>query len=148
MDYYKTVEAFLYNYNQLKISIDNIKKEIEELHKAENIGLPSMGQGEKTGRTYKFHSETESEGVNIADKTELLQQRIDIIQSKISRLDNAINALNDMEQKIIKMHYIEGKQWWQIAYEVKYAESWCREIRKRAVNKIAVGLFGDKVLER
>lgn len=103
---------------------------------------------EPTSETYAFHSATEEAGIYIADRKNLLEKRIKITEGKTERIDRAIAALNDTERQIITERYIEGRQWWQVAYSVKINERWCREIRKRAVNKIAIGLFGEEALPK
>lgn len=146
MNYYKATEKFLYNYNSLKASIENMKQEIEEI---EYLGMSAINYDhEITGKTFAFHSLTESEAMRAADRKQMLQQRIEILESKIERIDRAIEALNKTEQKIINLRYKEGRQWWEIAYEMRYSEKWCKELRKRAVNKIAVGLFGEDALPK
>ena len=48
-----------------------------------------------------------------------LEKRIKITESKLERIDRAIEALNDTEKQIITERYINGKQWWQVAYSVR-----------------------------
>ena len=146
VNYYKATEKFLYNYNSLKASIENMKQEIEEMDYREISAIDY--EHEPTSETYAFHSTTEESAVYAADKKSLLEQRIKTTEGKIERIDRAIEALNDTEKQIITERYINGKQWWQVAYSVRINERWCREIRRRAVNKIAIGLFGEEALPK
>lgn len=146
MNYYKATEKFLYNYNSLKASIENMKQEITEMDYRE---LSAINYNkEPTSKTYAFHSSTEEAAIYTADKKSLLEHRIKITEGKLERIDRAIEALNELEQRIIKLRYIEGKQWWQIAYEIRYSEKWGKELRRRAIGKIAVGLFGEDALPK
>jgi DNA-directed RNA polymerase specialized sigma subunit len=144
VNYYKATEKFLYNYNSLKASIENMKQEIEELDYREISAVNY--EKEPTGKTYDFHSITEEAGIRAAEKKKLLEKRIKATQSKLERIDRAIKALNDTERQIITERYINGKQWWQVAYTVKFNERWCKELRRRAVQKVAIGLFGEKAM--
>ena len=144
VNYYKATEKFLYNYNSLKASIENMKQEIEELDYREISAVNY--EKEPTGKTYAFHSITEEAGIRAAEKKKLLEKRIKATQSKLERIDRAIKALNDTERQIITERYINGKQWWQVAYEIKYSEKWCKELRRRAVQKVTIGLFGEDAL--
>jgi len=144
VNYYKATEKFLYNYNSLKASIENMKQEIEELDYREISAVNY--EKEPTGKTYAFHSITEEAGIRAAEKKKLLEERIKATQSKLERIDRAIKALNDTERQIITERYINGKQWWQVAYIVKFNERWCKELRRRAVQKVAIGLFGEKAM--
>jgi len=144
MNYYKATEKFLYNYNSLKASIENMKQEIEEMDYREISAINY--QKEPVSETYAFHSATEESAIYAAERKNLLEKRIKITESKLERIDRAIEALNDTERQVIIERYINGKQWWQVAYAVKYNERWCREVRRNAVNKIAIGLFGEQAL--
>lgn len=144
MNYYKVTENYLYNYNSLKISVENMKQEIKELDYRE-ISAINYAK-EPTGKTYAFHSRTEESAIYVAEKKRLLEKMIKATESKLERIDRAIAALTDIERQIIIERYINGKQWWQIAYTVKFNERWCKEIRRRAVMKIAIGLFGEKAM--
>lgn len=144
--YYKSVEKLLYNYNMLKINIEITDKQLEELKYEDGITGISY-DGEKICKTYKFHSKTEDTAIRNIEVEELLKKRKEKLQSKLDILDKLTEGLNEVEREIIRMYYIEGKQWWQIAYEVKYSERHCRRIRAEAICKLAVGLYGEEVLE-
>ena len=144
--YYKSTESLLYNYNMLKVSIENMKLEIEETEK--NDGITGIKyDGVQTSPTFKFSSQTEDTSIRNIETIDLLKNRIEITENKIERVDNAIEALNGAEKDVIIKRYLEGKQWWQIAYEVKYSERHCRRIRSEAICKLAVGLYGEEVIE-
>ncbi|HHV27946.1 MAG TPA: hypothetical protein GXX63_12235, partial [Tissierellia bacterium] len=118
MNYYKATEKFLYNYNSLKASIENMKQEIEEMDYREISAINY--QKEPVSETYAFHSATEESAIYAAERKNLLEKRIKITESKLERIDRAIEALNDTERQVIIERYINGKQWWQVAYAVKY----------------------------
>ena len=144
--YYKSVEKLLYNYNMLKINIEILNHQLEELKKEE--GMKGIDYDDvKISETNKFHSQTEETAINNIGLEELINKKKEKLQSKLDMLDRLTEGLNDIERDIIRMYYIEGKQWWQIAYEVKYSERHCRRIRSEAIGKLAVGLYGEEVLE-
>ena len=143
--YYKSTESLLYNYNMLKVSIENMKLEIEETEK--NDGTTGIKyDGVQTSPTFKFSSQTEDTSIRNIETIDLLKKRIEITENKIERVDNAIEALNGTEKDVIIKRYLEGKQWYIVAYEVNYNERWCKELRKRAIEKIAIGLYGYRAL--
>ena len=144
--YYKSVEKLLYNYNMLKINIEILNHQLDELKKEE--GMKGIDYDDvKISETNKFHSQTEETAINNIGLEELINKKKEKLQSKLDMLDRLTEGLNDIERDIIRMYYIEGKQWWQIAYEVKYSERHCRRIRSEAIGKLAVGLYGEEVLE-
>lgn len=145
-EYYKSVEKLLYNYNMLKINIEITDKQLEELKHEDGMTGISY-DGEKICKTYKFHSKTEDTAIRNIEVEELLKKRKEKLQNKLDIIDKLLEGLNDVEIRIIEMYYIKGKQWWQIAYEVKYSERHCRRIRSDAICKLAVGLYGEEAIE-
>lgn len=144
--HYKSVEKLLYNYNMLKINIEILNHQLEELKEEE--GMKGVAYDDvKISETNKFHSQTEDTAINNIGLEELINKKKEKLQSKLDMLDKLTEGLNEVEREIIRMYYIEGKQWWQIAYEVKYSERHCRRIRSEAIGKLAVGLYGEEVLE-
>ncbi len=144
--YYKSVEKLLYNYNMLKINIEILSHQLEELKKEE--GVKGVAYDDvKISKTNKFHSQTEETAINNIELEKLINKKKEKLQSKLDMLDKLTEGLNKVEREIIRMYYIEGKQWWQIAYEVKYSERHCRRIRSEAICKLAVGLYGEEVIE-
>lgn len=144
--YYKSVEKLLYNYNMLKINIEITDRQLKELEYEDGITGISY-DGVKTGKTYKIHSQTEDTAMRNIEAEELLKKRKEKLKNKMDIIDRLLEGLNDIERTIIEMHYVKRKQWWQIAYEVKYSERHCRRIRSEAICKLAVGLYGEEVLE-
>lgn len=144
--YYKSVEKLLYNYNMLKINIEILNHQLEELKKEE--GMKGVAYDDvKISETNKFHSQTEETAIKNIELEKLINKKKEKLQNKLDTLDKLTEGLNKVEREIIRMYYIEGKQWWQIAYEVKYSERHCRRIRSEAIGKLAVGLYGEEVLE-
>lgn len=144
--YYKSVEKLLYNYNMLKINIEITDKQLEELKHEDGVTTIDY-DGVSVSDTNKFHSQTENTAMRNIGVEELLEKRKEKLQNKIDIIDKLLEGLNDVEIRIIEMYYIKGKQLWQIAYEVKYSERHCRRIRAEAICKLAVGLYGEEVLE-
>ncbi len=144
--YYKSVEKLLYNYNMLKINIEIMDKQLEELK--EEDGLTSIPfNGVSISKTNKIHSQTEDTAMRKIEAEELLRKRKEKLENKLETINKLLTGLNDVERRIIVMYYIHGLQWWQIAYEVKYSERHCRRIRSEAICKLAVGLYGEEVIE-
>ncbi len=144
--YYKSVEKLLYNYNMLKLNIEIIYKQLGELK--EEDGLTSISlDGVSTSKTNKIHSQTEDTVMRRIEAEELLRKRKEKLESKLETINKLLTGLNDIERRIIVMYYIHGFQWWQIAYKVKYSERHCRRIRSEAICKLAVGLYGEEVIE-
>ncbi len=145
--YYRNIERLLYNYNMLKINIEITDKQLEELKEEDRLTGINY-EGVQISETYKFHSQTEDAAEKNITAEELILKRKEKLEDKLETLDKLIEGLNSIEKTIIKMYYIQGKQWWQIAYEVRYSERHCRRMRSEAIGKLAVGLHGERAIER
>lgn len=145
---YKETEYLLYSYKMFKISIENMKNEIEYI-KNEEDGLTAINyDGINTSPTNKFSSSTEDTALSVSEKICYLEHSIRRIESKLERIDRALEGLTEIERQVIKQRYIEGLQWWQVGYQVKYSERHCKRIRTGAIEKIAIGINGDKAIEK
>lgn len=146
MNYYKETENFLKNYNALKISIEISKKELQELQQEESIGISAVPIKERVAPTNDFNSATEDEAISRITQEYLLKRRIEKTTRKVEKVDMALNALSDIQRAIIEKYYIEGKQWYEVAWEVGYCERWCREQRSRAIENLSVAIFSDEAI--
>lgn len=143
--YYKNIERLLYNYNMLKINIEIADKQLDELK--ESDGMTSITYDEeKSSPTHKFHSQTEDTAIRNITVEDLIIKRKEKLRNKLEILNLLISGLNNIEKKVIEMYYIEGRQWWQVAYEVKYSERWCKHIRTEAIKKLSIGLYGEEAI--
>lgn len=62
----------------------------------------------------------------------------------LDRLDAAIADLSEKERRIVQRRYIEGLPWEQVANEIGYSTRSGQRYGKRAVQRIAASLFGEK----
>lgn len=145
--YYKETEHLLYNYNMFQISIENLKQEIEHLKKEDGIKSVDYQQA-TTSQTYQYKSVVEDIVLAVSDRIHCLERSIERMQNKIDAINRALDGLTKTERQIIQKRYFEGKPWYVIAYEVAYNERWCKELRRRAISKIAIGIHGDTALLR
>lgn len=143
--HYKSIEKILKNYNMLKLNIEIADKQLQRLE--EDDGLKGVSYDkEQLSKTYKFISATEDTAIEKIIKKDKIEKDKDKSQEWISIMDRLINELDDVEKEILKMYYMEGMQWWQIAHKVKYSERWCKELRTKAIRKLVVGLYGKEAL--
>lgn len=140
MDYYKYTEWLLYNYIVICISIQNMEKDIKSIKEDSGIRGVSLdsnaGGGEKS-------SITESTAINNVEKIGVLEKKIERNKRDIDRVDTAMEGLNPLERRIIEKKYIDGLPWYEVAYAVSYSERQCRNIRKVAIEKLIVAMFGE-----
>lgn len=154
---YRQVEGILYNYKIIKASIENYKLKLENLELEFDIddGMNGISYGEPTSKTNKINRITENNALkNIERKERIrkdLERKISLETNKIKMLDNALDALSDVERTIINMFYIENLEWYKVAGKVCYSEGWCKEKRKESINRILFTINGknhDKSVTR
>lgn len=143
MNKYEKVEELLKNYKMMKISIENMKQEIEYIKQNED-GISGIDyDGVSTSKTYKFTSTVEDTVLSRSEKIHYLERNIAHNKRQIKKVDKAMEGLSDDERTIITGKYIEGNQWWQVAGVVGYSERHCKRIRNAAIKKLILGMFGE-----
>lgn len=141
MNYYKKTEYLLYNYKMLEISIENMQQDIEYLRN--NDGMSGLSyDGISTSPTNKTSNPTENVALSNSEKIHYLERCIKRDEMTLQKINRAMEGLTEIENTVISQKYIEGKQWWQVAFKVSYSERHCRNLRKNAIEKISIGVFG------
>lgn len=140
--YYKRLEYDLFNYKAFKESIRTLEKDLEEFDRIDGVNGIAY-DGIKIGKTFKFASSVEDTALSNVEKLDYIRHCMRRTKDTIDNIERALEVLNDEERSIIQLRYLEGCQWYNIAYKVKYNERWCREIRRRAMYKMAICIYGD-----
>ncbi|HZJ98786.1 MAG TPA: hypothetical protein VFC79_02200 [Tissierellaceae bacterium] len=143
MDKYAKVEKLLSNYKMLKISIENIEEDIKLIE--EETGLKGISfDGISTSPTNKTSDIVADTVLAKSEKIGYLKRTIENNQRKIDSVDRALEGLEKLERSVVIEKYVNAKQWWQVASVVCYSESWCKQLRKRAIDKLVIGIYGVK----
>ena len=144
MNKYEKVEELLKNYKMMKISIENMEQEIEYIKQSED-GITGIDyNGINTSKTHKFSSMVEDAVLSRSEKIHYLERNIEYNKRQIEKMDKAMEGLSEIEAMIITERYMEGKQWWKVAYQAGYSERHCKRIRTNAIKKLIVGVYGSK----
>lgn len=138
----RAIEGMLNGYTSLVNEIKNISLDIEEL-KNDYRGCGSIEYSEKTGKTYKFNSGVENEIINREKKIENLEKLKRGKEIQVERVNNALEVLSENELKVIKFKYFDErkKSWTKVSYKMDMCEAWCRQLKDRAIKKMAVIIF-------
>lgn len=143
MDKYAKVEELLKNYKMTKIYIENIQEELEYLK--ENIGIEGISYDNVGGgETNKISDIVGDIAISNAEAEHYLNHQIECNQREIDAIDRALEGLEETERIVLTEKYINSKQWWEVSGKVHLGERQCRRIRKRAIDKVAVGIFGKE----
>lgn len=140
INYKGIVEKWLYNYESEKLRVDALKTLYEE--KLSMAGSGADPLRERTSKTYKFNSETENTAIELT----LIKDRIKHMERKLEIIDNGLSSLSEGERIIIDEKYIKCHSWEQVIDNAHYSMRWCKELKKRAINKLIETMFGDVLL--
>lgn len=135
----------LKDYRMMQINIINMEKEIEYL--SEQDGITGIECGDGSGGSGGFKSVTERTALRNIDEIEKLRGKIRLGNLEIETINRLLDGLTETERQIIKVKYIDGLPWWQVAYSVGYSEKHAQKIRRRSINKMVVGVYGKQCSE-
>ena len=124
-----------------KINIENLKQEIEYVKEDTEMKGISY-DGVSTSPTNEIKSIVESTVLGNMEKIEYLEHLIKRHQVDLDKLERSLEALEEIERTIVIEKYINAKQWWQVASMVRFSETHARRIRKQAINKLKIGIYG------
>lgn len=150
--YYRYAEEYLGNYHQLAASIINNKKAIELI--LDTI-IPSC--------TANYNLEEGGGRSGISDPTlqwtiqrewaaknnpEIIERRNQIKEAEmiLAAISTSMQRLSERQLTLINKRYFDNKSWDEISQEVNLSVNRCLEWKKRAVKKIAIGLYGPKAI--
>lgn len=141
MDKYKNVERRLRNLEMEKTYLIYLEKDLKLLELEYEISGINY---EKVGGNNNISDITGDKAVKLMQKRQELELKIARKKNEIEHIEGVLSKLTETERKIITMWYIEYKPHWKIAQEVGYSVSQVKRIKKDAIEKIMVGLYGDE----
>lgn len=133
---YRKTDGVLFNYKTIKVEINNLELDIEEL-KSECEGIKAVGYEEKTGETNAFNSSVENE---VLKKEKMINKLLREKQSKerlICKIDNALGTLEEEERKIIELRCFDKMGWGKVGALINKDEDYCGKIKRKVVNQIS-----------
>ena len=149
-DYENAVFGYLKNYNKLKSRMQDLQIAMrdKQLEIASYGGAKIANYGEPAeGSIADELNDVERKAVHLMamrhDMSILSDdyRKIDVV---IQRLDNALAALGEQNEKIIRMKFIDGYQWEFVADEVGFSDRTCRRVAKKCLKEIAAVMFGNE----
>ena len=85
-----------------------------------------------------------SRRIKLGRRVAAIEQDTRELRRVMQKVENAIRSLDAEEERLITLHYIDGRKWYEIADELAYSETSVKQKGYRAIGKIAVLLFGSK----
>lgn len=135
------IEILLENYNTLKVNVENMKLELKEIENESGLRAITYEQ-ECVSKTNKITSITEETAIKNIEYSDLLKRRLDITESKLKRIDNALNQLDDLEREIVVRRDIEREPWYTITCDMAWSPRTVSRMRRKALDKLVVCMYG------
>ena len=57
-------------------------------------------------------------------------------ETELIVIDEALAALPSPEQEVMRLRYVDGLKWWEVAQRMNYDERWCKRLAKRAEDSL------------
>lgn len=142
---FKKTERILYNYSMLKAEINNLELEIEEIENDYgNIG--AMSYEEKSGPTNKISDSIANEIILKEKQSYKLKKMKRSKEILLNKINNAIEALDENERKVVHYRYLNGKRTWMQVGEILSMDSnyCCNTLRVNTINKLSKMIFPNR----
>lgn len=133
------IEEWLQDYEAYKAGIDNLNEIIEDIAES-NMGISY--DKDPSGPTNKFNSTVENAAIKI-DKYDI-QHKIKVMTNIVNAIDRAFTSLTDVEKTIIKNRCMRGQYYYQFCYQIGTSERTARRIKKEALRKMSIVIFGKE----
>lgn len=143
MNYIREAIEYLKNYQNLKIAAENLRDRLHELNE-ELQGYKEINVTDMPGGSAKTPDDAVCNLIFQRDRTK--EQYIETVNA-ITKIEKILNNLEDKEKKILNLSYIMDIPDSNIAnYELHCSRITVQRIKKEALRKLAVQLFGIKAI--
>lgn len=148
MNYIKEAEDYLRNYNDLLSAVDNLKREISEIDEdlvcIKNIDYSGMPHGSGSALP-------DDKLVNKLYRKQKAEEELESTQKAIKRVNEVLEGLNvgegnEKHEEVLRLFYIENARGQALEKKLDCSERHAYRLKGRAIRRLAVQLFGIKVI--
>lgn len=150
-DYVSTIVRYLKTYNNLTVWLENMRAEKvgkEQVLLAIDAPIASYsltaGCGGGDGGS-RVEGDVEKRIV-IEEKVKELDINIREVETTISKVDRALDGLDDESKQVVSMRFVDKRKWQYIAMTMHCSEKSCRNISEKALEQLSVMVFGPRAL--
>lgn len=139
---FKKTERILYNYSMLKAEISNLELEIEEMEN-EYEGIGVISYEERSTATNKISDSVANEIIFREKEVYRLHKTKRSKEILLSKINNALEVLDENERKVVHYRYLNGKRTWMQVGEILSMDSnyCCNTLRVNTINKLSKMIF-------
>lgn len=150
-DYISITRRYLKNYNQFKISVENMQDDIkyleESIDRNMNIAAPISRYGdEPSGGTSELNAveRAADQRMHMEKQLDALKLNVKELTLRIRKIDRAIDSLKKEDSEIIKEFYFDDYDWEFIGHTHSLSPKRARDRGGAALKQIAFMIFGVK----
>lgn len=125
------MEKRLMDYRKLKLQIDSYLEQIRQLD--DDLQSPKTTQpGRVSGGKQSVVTEVD---VKIDEKDELYAfyvDKVSLLKRELWQIEQAIDKLPQRENTLLRLYYIQGKTWEQVAEKMNYSVSHIHRLHRKA----------------
>ena len=125
------MEKRLMDYRKLKLQIDSYLEQIHQLD--DDLQSPKTTQlGRISGGKQGVVTEVD---VKIDEKDELYAfyvDKVSLLKRELWQIEQAIDKLPQRENTLLRLYYIQGKTWEQVAEKMNYSVSHIHRLHRKA----------------
>lgn len=146
-DYTAAVKRWLRNYRTFKTYIQNADDELvareKEIYLDTVASVASYGEDKRGGAGQLSRVEYLTDK-HLERARELTTEResVENIRRTLSKIDRALDTLTNTERRLLVGQYMDGMTWDELGREFNYTGKWARMKGAKALQSIAVMLFG------
>lgn len=133
------IVEWLKEYEAMKAGIENLKKTIDDIAEGD-MGVSY--DKDPSGPTNKFNSTVENAVIKI-DKLNI-KHRIKVMQNIVNNVDRALESLMEIEREVVINRCMKGRYYYQFCYKINVSERTARRIKKEALRKMIIVIFGKE----
>ncbi|MBU3171368.1 DUF1492 domain-containing protein [Clostridium estertheticum] len=141
MNYIEEAEEYLTNYDNLKISLENLRMDVIELDETfksiKAINYSGMPHGAGAG-------EPSDAILNKMFQRDQKKVMYDETLNVITRMEKIFDNLQEADMKILRLWYIDGYRCEQLIKDLNCSESTIFRNKRKAIRVLAIQLFGLK----
>lgn len=135
--------GMLRSYNDNKVQIEMLQSKIREASSRTDVGSMAVSYDQPAGgQTNKVSSTVEAVLISKEQQIEQLSNRLAYYRGQVERIDIALINMPYAQKMLLRLRYIDGLTWRQIATALDYSEEYLRkQLQRGAIATLTEHLF-------
>ncbi len=137
-EYFKAMEYTLKSLNLYYVAIEEVQEKLKVLEEQYNDGVTGIDYTpELKSITNKINRLTEETAISNIEKREKLLKQLKYMKLKVTEIERQIDSLDPKESLILRLLYVDGLKWDEVAEESNYSRAQCFNIKNQGIEKMA-----------